>query len=118
MLREADEYVWAMTYQFPVLTTPVLEHVLSEGLELKIILPKDLNPPEGLRPDVFRRIPLKCVPRIDARVVVSDKEAQFGVPLTDGRVDYSAFISHNDKFRLWCLDLFEYYWERGEGLYL
>jgi predicted transcriptional regulator len=47
---------------------------------------------------------------------MTDKEAIFGLPTLDGRIDYSIFVSKDLKFRKWCLDLFNYYWDQGKPL--
>jgi predicted transcriptional regulator len=105
-----------MTYQFPVLTTSTIEKRLDEGLGFRFILPDGVLPPEGIRLDVFKKCSMRSIPRIEARVILTDKEAQFGLPFADGRVDYSAFISRSEKFRQWSRDLFEHYWGTGKNL--
>ena len=118
MVKDAEEYACVMTYQYPVLTTSIIEQRLDEGLDFRFLFPEGVQPPEGIRLDVFRRCSMRSIPRIEARVILTDKEAQFGVPSTDGRSDYAAFISQSEKFRRWSRDLFEHYWGTGKKLLL
>jgi len=118
MVKEAEDYLWCITYQLPGLTTPIIEQRLDDGLEVKFIFPEGVQPSESIRLEVFRRCENRSIPRIEARIVLTDKEAQFGLISSDGKYDYAAFISSDEKPRQLARDVFKYYWERGKLLLL
>lgn len=114
MIGEAEEYVWAMTYQYPVLTTPAIKQRVEDGLQIRFILPAGIQAPEGIDINVFGRCEIRSIPEVQARVILTDKEAQFGLSTSDGGSDYAAFVSGDDKFREWAKDLFNHYWSSGK----
>jgi predicted transcriptional regulator len=72
-------------------------------------------PPPGFKPaeGVTRRL----LKRVDFHLIVTDKEAAFGLLFSDGKMDYAQFVSKDDRFRGWCHDLFQYCWERAKPLF-
>ena len=49
---------------------------------------------------------------IPAILVVNEKRAVIGFNLKDGRVDHRVFLVNHESGRVWCEDLFQYFWER------
>jgi predicted transcriptional regulator len=49
-------------------------------------------------------------------VIVTDKEASFGLPYLSGKMDYAQFFSKDLSFLNWCRDLFSYYWDRAKPM--
>jgi len=114
MMRAADEYVLAMEEQFHPNAPPIVTEKLRLGVEFRTILPETIVPPPGFRPaaGVERRL----LPSVRINLFMTDKEALFGLPTLDGKFEYSVFVSEDQRFRGWCLDLFEYYWAQGKPL--
>jgi len=114
MMRVAEEYVYAMEEQFHPNAPPIVAEKLKLGVELRTILPETIVPPPGFRPaaGVERRL----LPSVKINLFMTDKEAFFGLPTLDGKFEYSVFVSEDQKFRRWCLDLFEFYWAQGKPL--
>jgi len=114
MMRQAEEYVYAMEEQFHVNAPPIVAEKMKLGVDIRTILPKTIVPPPGFRPaaGVERRL----LPSVKINLFVTDKEAVFGLPNLDGRIDYSVFVSKDPKFRKWCVDLFMHYWDQGKPL--
>ena len=63
-------------------------------------------------------IPLRArlLPKVQVGMVITDKKAMFGLPTLDGKMDGANFVSEDPKFRRWCLDLFNYYWDQGKPI--
>jgi len=114
MMKSAEEYVYAMEEQFHVNAPPIVAEKIKLGVVFRTILPETIVPPPGFRPaaGVERRL----LPSVKINLFMTDKEAIFGLPTLEGRIDYSIFLSEDLKFRKWCLDLFNYYWDQGKPL--
>jgi predicted transcriptional regulator len=114
MFREAEEYVWAMADQVHWSAPPIVSEKSRAGVKFRTIIPENIVPPVGYRPSegVERRL----LPRVDVVVIVTDKEAVFGLTYLKGKMDYAQFASKDPMFRKWCFDLFLHYWDRGKPL--
>jgi predicted transcriptional regulator len=114
IFREAVEYIWAMADQVHWSAPPIITEKIKEGVELRAILPSDIVPPKGYRPvdGVERRI----LKKVDLNIIVTEKEATFSLPFLNEKIDYSQFVSKDEKFIKWCHDLFLYYWERAKSI--
>jgi predicted transcriptional regulator len=114
MFRSAEEYIYAIADQIHYSAQPIAVEKIKVGLDLRSILPENLVPPPGLKltEGVLRRL----LPKVDFHLIVTDKEAVFGLPYLDGKMDYSQFVSKDKKFRGWCLDLFNHCWDKTKPL--
>jgi predicted transcriptional regulator len=56
----------------------------------------------------------RLLPKVDFHLIVTDKEAAFGLTYMDGRMDYAQFVSKDERFRGWCHDLFQHCWDRAK----
>ena len=108
----AKGYMWYMSDDYPRHHLPNIERKLEEGLEIRIILPKDLFPTSILSEKNRKKIELKVSDEIKVSVIVSDKFSMLGLPGQDGKIDQNtAIFGYDDQFREWCKKLFQYYWE-------
>ncbi len=114
MMKSADKYVWAMADQFHYSARSIVVEKKKSGVELRTILPETVVPPPGFVPaeGVARRL----LPRVDLHLIVTDKEANFGLAYADGRMDYGMFVGKDERFRGWCHDLFQYFGRRRSRL--
>jgi len=114
MMRAAEEYVYAMEEQFHVNAPPIVVEKINQGVAFRTILPETIVPPPGFRPapGVERRL----LPQVKINLFLTEKEAIFGFPTLEGKIDYTIFVGKDAKFRKWCLDLFNYYWDQGKPL--
>jgi predicted transcriptional regulator len=114
MFREAKEFSWALADQVHWSAPPIISERVRAGVEFRTIIPENIIPPVGYRPaeGVERRL----LPRVDKIVIVTDKEAVFGLPYLNGKMDYSWFSGKEPSFLKWCSDLHRYYWERAKPL--
>jgi predicted transcriptional regulator len=114
MFREADKYCWALADQVHWSAPPIISERVKEGVEFRSILPEKIVPPANYHPaeGVERRL----LPKVEVIVIVTDKEAVFGLPYFSGKMDYSWFVSKDPNFLEWCRDLHGYYWKRAKPL--
>ena len=112
MAKQAEEYVYSMWEQFNVNAASIVDEKLKLGVEIRSIFPEDVAPPPGFRPaaGVDRRL----LPKVQVGITMTDKKAMFGLPTLDGKMDGENFVSEDPRFRRWCLDLFNYYWDQGK----
>ncbi len=105
-------YMWYMSDDFPRHHLPYIENKLEKGMEIRVILPKDLRSPSKLSEKNKRKIELKVSDEITISVIVSDNFSMFELPGLDGKIDQNtAIFGYDDQFREWCKKLFQYYWE-------
>lgn len=114
MMKQAEEYFYSMGEQFNVHVQPIVTEKLKLGVEFRSIIPETIVPPPGFRPPAGPE--RRTLPKVQIDVILTDKKAQFGLPTLDGKIDYAEFVSEDPKFRKWCLDLFNYYWDQGKPL--
>ncbi len=105
-------YMWYMSDDFPRHHLPNIEKKLEEGLEIRVILPKDLCSTSVLTEKNRNKIKAKVLDEIKISVIVTDKFSILELPGQDGKIDQNtAIFGYDDRFREWCKKLFQYYWE-------
>ena len=113
MFQEADEYIWVMSFAHSLPSTiPIVEERLSKGVTLQRIFPEDIIPPVGEAETIAG--PCKTLPKVDVRIMMTEKEAMCSLPSIDGKTDYTSFIGKDPKFHKWCTDLYLHYWEKAK----
>jgi predicted transcriptional regulator len=114
MAKQAEVYVYSIAEQFNVNALPIVDEKVKLGVEFRSIFPETVVPPPGFRPaaGVDRRL----LPKVQVGITMTDKKAIFGLPTLDGKMDGALFVSEDPKFRKWCLDLFNYYWDQGKPI--
>ncbi|MCZ7382561.1 MAG: DUF1724 domain-containing protein [Candidatus Methanoperedens sp.] len=106
-------YMWYMSDDFPRHHLPNIEKKLEEGLEIRVILPKNLCTTSPLSEKNRKKIENKVSDEIKISVIVSDKFSLLELPGPDGKIDHNtAIFSYDDRFREWCKKLFLYYWAK------
>jgi predicted transcriptional regulator len=114
MIQEAEEYAWAVADQVHWGAPPIVVERMKKGVKFRSVLPKQFSPPPGYR--AAEGVERRVLPEVKVNIIVTDKEAVFGLAYSDGRMDYTQFLSRDPKFRKWCKDLFLHYWEKAEPL--
>jgi len=113
MFQEAEEYIWVMSYAHSLPSTiPIVEERLEKGVILQRIFPEEIIPPTGEAETISG--PCRTLPKVDIRIMMTEKEAMCSLPTMDGRVDYASFIGKDPKFHKWCTDLYLHYWEKAK----
>ncbi len=114
MFNEAQTFCWALAEQVHWSGPPIISKKVKEGVQFRSILPENIVPPSGYKPaeGVERRL----LEKVDAIIIVTDKEALFGLPYLNGKMDYSWFNGTEPEFLKWCSDLHSYYWQKAKPL--
>ena len=112
MFQEADEYIWVMSYA-PSLpsTIPLVEARLENGVILRRIFPEEIIPTQGEAETISG--PCRTLPRVDVRIMMTEKEAMCSPRSIEGKTDYTSFIGKDSEFHAWCKDLYLHYWDQA-----
>jgi predicted transcriptional regulator len=112
MFQEADEYIWVMSFAHSLPSTiPIVEERLQNGVILQRIFPEEIIPLTGEAETIAG--PCRTLPKVDVRIMMTEKEAMCSLPSMDGKTDYSSFIGKDARFHKWCTDLYLHYWEKA-----
>jgi predicted transcriptional regulator len=117
MVFEAEKYIWVIADQVDSSHVQVTNEKVSKGLEFKFIMEKDLAKNVKTAPDFEQLKQRRYLERICVSTLVNEKEAFVAIRGSSGIIDFLGFFGTDEKFRKWCRDLFEYYWERSERWY-
>jgi predicted transcriptional regulator len=112
MLQEAQEYMWILSDQVLMSTAPIIAEKVKRGVECRFMCPENIIPPPGLKP--LPSAQKRVLAKIEACIVMTEKEALFCLPDLSGKMDYVGFISKDPKFHKWCKDLYLYCWEKAK----
>jgi predicted transcriptional regulator len=113
MFQEADEYIWVMSFAHSLPSTiPIVEERLQNGVIMHRIFPEKIIPPIGEAETIAG--PCRTLPKVDVRIMMTEKEAMCSLPFTEGKTDYSSFIGKDPGFHRWCTDLYLHYWEKAK----
>ena len=106
-------FMWYMSDDFPRHHLPHTEKKLDEGVDIRVILPKELCSPSLLSDRNRKKIKNKVMDEVKISVIASDKFCILELPGPDGKIDQNnALFGYDDRFMEWCRDLFQYYWEK------
>ncbi|MCZ7385440.1 MAG: DUF1724 domain-containing protein [Candidatus Methanoperedens sp.] len=106
-------YMWYMSDDFPRHHLPGIEKKLDEGLEIRVILPKDKCSASLLSEKNRKKIEAKILDDIKISVIATDSFSMLELPGQDGMIDQNtAIFGYDDRFRDWCKKLFQYYWTK------
>lgn len=114
--REAQKFVWVLSNRSFAPLERVMMSRLNASFDLRMIFPEGTYLPDGqavilsTAPGVQKRV----LPTVDIRVIVTEKDAGFSLPLRSSKLNYGAFHGETPKFHKWCQDLFLYYWEKAK----
>jgi predicted transcriptional regulator len=129
MIREAEKYIWNITLQYPMSTYPLFFEAWERGVKINSVDAKHNVPPQKIMDEIRRDDWRQAIhraradglsvdrlaERIDLNLWMSEKEvAMVSFPKVDGGFDFSGFNSKDERARLWCSDLFQYYWKKSE----
>jgi predicted transcriptional regulator len=107
ILEEADEYIWAQSYQLLPNMIPLIEKKVENDVDFRGIYPTDLL----IQSDLEHHI--RFLHNIEIRILVTDKEAMAGFKHQSGQPRYIGFFSKDSKFRKWCKDIHQHYWQKA-----
>jgi predicted transcriptional regulator len=131
MMQQSQEYLWLMSDQHLISSTPHLAHALQRGVHLRLILPKDLQYPSGYheqesvkelekiilsskRSGVYQE---RRVETVDTCMGIADHTSgRIFFPTLNGDFDYKGFTVTDEYSHIFCRDLFTYYWNQARAV--
>lgn len=120
------KFFYGSTYTIPLEFYDVITKNLESGTNYKVVIGKNAVLPKGFHEYPSRKkflkysksgqVQEKIVEHVPINVVVTETEAHLILANKEkGMPDGTAiFFSNDKKFRNWCLELFNYYWELPE----
>ena len=112
MFKEAEQYIWVMSYAHSLPSTiPIVEERLENGVVLRRIFPEEIIPTQGEAETISG--PCRTLPYVDVRIMMTEKEAMVSPRSIDSKTDYTSFIGTDSEFHAWCRDLYLHYWDRA-----
>ncbi len=111
-----QEFFWFMSDDFPRYFLPKCEEQLERGVKYRVIFPRDFIPTLlSLKVKNLEKVELRSLDKVNMTIDVSDRFSALALPSTDGEIDHSSCIIGSDsRFRQWCGELFNHYWEKAE----
>ena len=115
--EDISGYFWYMSDDFPRHHLPNVEKVLEQGMEIRVIFPKDLIPILKLSEKNRDRIQFRTQDEIKSSVMTTNSFSMLKLPGRDGKIDQNtAIFGYDERFRMWCEKLFLCYWDLKGGI--
>jgi predicted transcriptional regulator len=123
-IRNAEEYLWILSDQVLMSSVNLLIEAMKRGAHFKVIMPKDLTPPQGFKnygeqqsfgnATASQYMETRFADKVEVAIVMSEKEAGITFPTLDGRIDYGfGFITNDQLGHNYCKEVFLYYWNKA-----
>jgi len=110
--EDLSGHFWYMSDDFPRHHLPNVEKVLEQGMEIRVIFPKDLIPILKLSEKNRDRIQFRTQDEIKSSVMTTNSFSMLKLPGPDGKIEQNtAIFGYDERFRKWCEKLFQYYWD-------
>lgn len=121
MIGDAEERVWIMSDQVLMSTLPALHEAVERGVEFRLIMPIDFDPPSDFEEHIERSawtrrsFDRKSLKSFRCLIVLTEKEAQVTFKTKEGRIDYLGFSVEDMEGLNWCSDFFTWCWDEAEA---
>jgi predicted transcriptional regulator len=128
MMQQSQESLWLISDQHLISSTPHLTNALQRGVQLRLILPIDLQYPSGYYEQDSVKELEKIIPSskrsglyeerrvdtVDACMGIADHASgRIFFPTLEGDFDYKGFTVTDERSHIFCRDLFTYYWNQA-----
>ncbi len=115
--EDLKSYFWYMSDDFPRHHLPNVEKVLEQGMELRVIFPKNLFQSLKISEKNREKIQYRVLDEIKLSVMTTNRFSMLKLPGPDGKIDQNtAIFGYDEMFREWCAKLFQYYWDAKRGI--
>ncbi|MEE9594279.1 MAG: transcriptional regulator FilR1 domain-containing protein, partial [Candidatus Hydrothermarchaeales archaeon] len=119
LFKDVKKYFWYMSDDFPRYYLPKVEEKLDKGVEIKVIFPKSLV--KKIQPTLSKKIrkgvKVRGLDEVKININANDSFVDVGLPGEDGKIDHDVIIfGYNPRFKKWCKEVFEYYWEKAKPI--
>ncbi len=110
--EDISGYFWNMSDDFPRHHMPNVEKVLEQGMEIRVIFPKTLIESLKLGEKNREKIQFRAQDEVKLSVMTTNSFSMLKLPGPDGKIEQNtAIFGYDERFRGWCEDLFNHYWE-------
>lgn len=122
----AEEYFKVIVVQYPMEIAELITDQGKQGVKISTIFGENTIVPKG-RSKLLKKVSWekliaegtvqsKMLKSVEVSLVVTEKEACLNFPNLKGETDMmNVFYSHDKLFRDWCLDFFNYQWNRASS---
>jgi predicted transcriptional regulator len=131
IMRDAEEYIYMIHDQYLLSILPLLISAMKRGVKLRTVELESRGERRNLNPERpgyisqededyliqswnEKNSQSRFTEDIDVFLYINEKEALIAFPLAEGAFDYLGFYSENPAFHKYCLDVFEFYYERAD----
>jgi predicted transcriptional regulator len=116
LFGEIEEFAWYLSDSFPHFHLPAVGEKIGNGVNFRVIYPRMLveSLSGELGPKIMHSAGIRILDDIRIVINISDRFGLLALPGRDGNIDRNlTLVGFDEDFRQWCMDVFEYYWERG-----
>jgi predicted transcriptional regulator len=128
MMDEAEKFLWISSDQRLFSSVPHIKKALENGAKLRLMMPKDLSFPESWFEQKSMQeymivekkarkegmVEQRWLDRVDTTIGLSEKiNGKLFFPTYSNDFDYKGFTVVDEMSHKFCLDLYEYYWNRA-----
>ena len=111
LFKEIVEYAWYLSDNFPLFYLPHVKKKLEASVKFRAIYPRDFM--DKLLPELDPKIRRGVEIRMSDEININDRYGVIALPNLDGNIDRDlALLGHDEDFKQWCKDVFEYYREK------
>jgi len=113
-VEQSNQRIWIMSSEAKWSMGPLLEEKVSKGVDVRIILPKNLTA------DIFKNgkttsINIGFLDQVPLQISVLDDRGGICLPDEQGKIDLSEMLAGTDAATYkWLEDLFQYFWKQLE----
>lgn len=131
MMQHSQQFLWLISDQHLVSSTPHLTHALQRGVQIHLILPIDLGYPPGyfdldsvkelekIKPTAIRSglFEERRVEVVDTCMGIAENTmGRIFFPMLNRDFDYKGFTVTDQLGHTFCKDLFSYYWKDAKAM--
>ncbi len=117
LFKDVKKYFWYMSDDFPRYYLPKVEEKIEAGVDVRVIFPKELikTLQPALSKKIREKVKVRVLDEVKININANDSFVDIGLPDKSGKIDHDVIIfGYNPKFKKWCKEIFEYYWEKAE----
>ena len=116
LFEEIGEYAWYLSDNFPLFYLPRVEKKLEASVKFRVIYPRDFMDKllQELDPKIRHGVEMRMLDEVNMIININDRYGVIALPDPDGNIDRDlTLLGHDEDFKQWCRDVFEYYWEKA-----
>jgi energy-coupling factor transporter ATP-binding protein EcfA2 len=117
LFKDVKKYFWYMSDDFPRYYLPKVEEKIEAGVDVRVIFPKGLikTIQPALSKKIREKVQVRVLDEVKININANDSFVDIGLPDKNGKIDHDVIVfGYNPKFKKWCKEIFEHYWEKAE----